>query len=49
MAHQRKWNVYLLGRWINAVYFGATMDAEEVKRSLVHHDGLDPRIELREG
>ena len=41
------WNVYLRGKLIDTVWFGDDMTAEEVKRSLVNHDGYDPRIEVR--
>src|SRR5271157_1659956 len=43
------WDVYLNGKWQNRVYYVAGMTADEVKRSLVNHDGLDPSIEVRSG
>lgn len=42
----RFWNVYLNGRLIDTVHFQATMTAEEVKKSLVGHDGYDSRIKV---
>ncbi len=41
------WNVYLDGRRIDTVFTVADMDAEEVKRGLVDHDGYDPGIRVR--
>jgi hypothetical protein len=41
------WNVYLLGKLIDTVWFDADCDAEYVYRALVHHDGYDTRIEVR--
>jgi hypothetical protein len=41
------WNVYLLGRLIDTVWFDADCDADYVYRALVEHDGYDPRIEVR--
>jgi len=38
------WNVYLEGKKIDSVPYVASMDADEVKRSLVDHDGYDPGI-----
>jgi hypothetical protein len=43
----KAYNVYLLGRLIDTVFFtGYT--AEEVRRSLIDHDGYDSRITVRE-
>ena len=42
------WNVYLAGQWVvTKVFYVPTMDAEEVKRSLVDHDGYNPSITVR--
>jgi hypothetical protein len=41
------WNVYLFGKLIDTVWFDADMDAEQVYRALVYHDGYDSRIEVR--
>lgn len=40
------WNVYLNGRLIDTV-FATGYDAEEMKRSLINHDGYDPRIRVK--
>ena len=41
-------DVYLHGREIDTVFYSksANVDADEVKRSLVNHDGYDPMIEV---
>lgn len=38
------WNVYLNGRNIDKVFFVEDMSAEDVKRSLVNHDGYHQDI-----
>ena len=48
MAASIGWNVYLRGRLIDTVWFDADLTADEVKRSLVNHDGYDPEIEVRQ-
>jgi hypothetical protein len=40
-------NVYLNNKWIDTV-FAQGYDAEEMRRSLIDHDGYDPRIVVRE-
>ena len=40
------WKVILDRRVIDKVFFVSTMKAEEVKRSLVNHDGYDPCIKV---
>ena len=43
----KAYNVYLDGRLIDTVWFtGYT--ADEARRSLIDHDGYDPRIVVRE-
>ncbi len=42
------WNVYLRGKLIDTVFFDEDVTAEEVKRSLVNHDGYDAGIEVRQ-
>lgn len=42
-------NVYLDGKWIERVYFTVNTSIDEVKRSLVNHDGMDPRIVVKRG
>jgi hypothetical protein len=41
------WNVYLGYKCIDTVYFRPDMEAEEIKRSLVDHDGYHPNIRVR--
>ena len=49
------WNVYLNGKLIDTVFYnthcdgGAKITAEEVKKSLVDHDGYNPAIVVRKG
>ena len=45
-AHQ-KWNVYSGGKWITAVFYVPNMDADEVRRSLIRHDGYPDDIKVR--
>jgi hypothetical protein len=46
----RAFNVYLYGRLIDTIFYGAsdTITADEVRRSLIDHDGYDPSIVVRE-
>jgi len=45
---QTGWDVYLNGKWIEKVFYDADMtDAEEIKKSLVNHDGFNPGIVVR--
>jgi hypothetical protein len=46
---QQAFDVYLNGRCIDTVFYSASanVDADEVKRSLVGHDGYDPAIVVR--
>jgi hypothetical protein len=41
------WNVYLRGKRIDSVHYDGSMDADDVKRSLVNHDGYDSEITVR--
>lgn len=41
------WNVYLDNRLITTVFCDDDLDADYVKRSLIDHDGFDPRITIR--
>lgn len=49
------WDVVLNGEVIDTVFWnakadgGATITAEEVKDSLINHDGYDSRIVVRKG
>ena len=41
----RAWKVYLNGKHVDTVFYDTSYrDAEEVKRSLVNHDGYHPGI-----
>ena len=40
------WDVYLNKKLIDSVPYTADCDREYVKRSLIEHDGYDPRIEV---
>lgn len=50
----KAWTVYLKGKEIDTVFTrgkadgGATTTAEDVRRSLVDHDGYDPRIVVKQ-
>lgn len=41
-----KWAVYLGRKEISQVYFDPKMTAEEVRNSLVNHDGIAPNIRV---
>lgn len=41
----RAYDVYLHGRWIDTVYF-IRCTTEEVRRSLIDHDGYSPSISV---
>ena len=41
------WNVYLRGKLIDTVFFTTDYTAEEVRRSLIDHDGYDSGITVR--
>jgi len=43
----KAWNVYLNGKVIDTVFYDDDVEADEVKRGLVDHDGYDPAIEVR--
>lgn len=44
------WNVYLRGKLIDTVFYnpGANVDNDDVRRSLIDHDGYDPGITVRQ-
>lgn len=48
---QQAFHVYLNGKKIDTVFYSesANAEAEDVKRSLVDHDGYDPNIEVKMG
>lgn len=43
------YDVYLLDKLIDTVYYGANIkvDEDEVKQSLINHDGYNPNIEVK--
>jgi len=41
------WNVFVAGRLIDTVWFLRIMNASEVKRSLVEHDGYASYITVK--
>ena len=38
------WDVYLCFKWIDKVFFNEAVTAEQVRTSLINHDGYDSRI-----
>ena len=44
---QQAFDVYLNGRNIDTVFYSGPVDADEVRRSLIDHDGYDSDIEVR--
>ena len=44
----RPFDVYIHGTWVDRVFDSAD-DPEEVRRSLVNHDGYSPSITVRAG
>lgn len=44
---QRAWRVWLNQRHLTTVWFDSDMGPQEVKRSLVEHDGYNPNIVVR--
>jgi hypothetical protein len=40
------WNVYLNNRLVNTIYFDKDMTAEDVRSSLVNHDGYSINIRV---
>lgn len=50
VRRQRAFNVYLNGENIDTVFYssGTNVDADEVKRSLINHDGYDSGITVEE-
>lgn len=53
MPRSHAWDVYFRpdcakqARLVDTVWFDVDMDAEAVRRSLVEHDGYDPRITVK--
>ena len=48
MVKSRGFDVYLNGKLIDTVWFDVDMSIEEMKKSLVEHDGYNPNIEVKE-
>lgn len=46
----KAFNVFLNGKLIDTIFYNASdeIEADDVKRSLVNHDGYDSRIVVRE-
>lgn len=42
-------HVYLHGKYIDTVFYVPGFTAEDVRRSLINHDGYDSRITVRKG
>ena len=41
--------IYLHGKHIDTVFYVSSMTADDVRRSLINHDGYDSRIAVRKG
>lgn len=41
------YNVYLFGRLIDTVFFSREQSIEEIRRSLIDHDGYHPAIVVK--
>jgi hypothetical protein len=46
-SNMQAFDVYLNGKLIDTVFYTKGFDAEEVKKSLIDHDGYDPEIEIK--
>lgn len=46
MSKQQAFNVYLRGKLIDTI-FAKGYDVEEMRRSLINHDGYSPEIVVR--
>lgn len=44
-----KWNVYQGGKLIDSVFYSADVTADDVRRSLINHDGYPSDITVRRG
>ena len=45
MKHQ-KWEVYIGHKWVDTVFFVVGMTAQEVRESLIGHDGYNAGIRV---
>lgn len=44
------WDVFLDGNWIDTVFCTVgSYEAEEMRKSLIDHDGYDPQITVKRG
>lgn len=41
------WNVYLNHKKIDTVFYDKDISKDEVKQSLIEHDGYDPNITIK--
>ena len=48
MSAHKPFDVYLRGKLIDTVFYSASARVDEVKRSLVDHDGYDPAIVVKQ-
>jgi hypothetical protein len=42
-----EWKVYLHGKCIDSVFYDSDFTADEVRSSLINHDGYDNRIVVK--
>jgi len=42
------WRIYLNGIHIDTVYYRGKLDPEDVRRSLINHDGYPANIKVRD-
>jgi hypothetical protein len=47
MSKMTAWDVYLNRKRIDTIFYTADQAAEDVRRSLINHDGYDPGITVR--
>lgn len=45
-THSEKWNVYLGKKLVDSVFWNPSFSAEDIRRSLIDHDGFDPGIRV---
>lgn len=48
MPKMQCWDVYSGTTWLDSVFFDYATSAEEVKKSLIEHDGYPPNIEVKQ-
>ncbi len=47
MSKMSSFDVTLNGKWMDTVFYDSDISAEEVKKSLIEHDGYNPGIVVR--